>query len=142
MTSKLKQQRAVKNYFKEKQLSHKCFTLAFVRLFVAAAATILSIKNLTSGELKARHLSLTKMFFMFESTATHNHKKSNSWNLWVDLFACPLKLFILHAFYLNKYGIPSPTECMSLILKIEMCSFKIYDIWPQHVHISGFLQWQ
>ena len=80
---------------------------------------------------------------MFEFIAMrNNHKKFNSWTFWVDLFTCSLKLFILHAFYLNKYGSPLPTEYMSLILEIEMCSFKIYDVWPQHVHTSDFLQWQ
>ena len=34
------QQRAVKNNFEEKELSHKCSTVALVRLFVAAAATV------------------------------------------------------------------------------------------------------
>ena len=35
------QQRAIKNSFQEKELSHKCFTcsLMLVRVFVAAAAT-------------------------------------------------------------------------------------------------------
>ena len=59
-----------KSNFQEKELSHKCDTSAmFVRLFVATA--ILSINNLTSGELKARnslYFCLTKFFFMFEST--------------------------------------------------------------------------
>ena len=34
------QQRAVKNNFQEKELSYKCSTSAFVRLFVAAVATV------------------------------------------------------------------------------------------------------
>ena len=36
----LSQQSAVKNNFQEKELSHKCLAFGFVRLFVAAAATV------------------------------------------------------------------------------------------------------
>ena len=64
------QQREVKNNFQEKELAHKCSTLALVRLFVAAAAIVYQ----DSGELKARnslHFCLTKKF-LFESTATHD----------------------------------------------------------------------
>ena len=39
--------------FREKELSHRCSALAFVKLFVAAAA--MSTKNLTSSELKVRN---------------------------------------------------------------------------------------
>ena len=37
------QQRAVKNDFQEKELFHNCSTLAFVRLFVVAAATVYQV---------------------------------------------------------------------------------------------------
>ena len=41
----------VKNNFQEKELSHKCSTLAVVKTFLL----LLSINDLTSGELKARN---------------------------------------------------------------------------------------
>ena len=70
------QQKAVKSNFQEKEQSHKCSTLEFARLFAAAAATVLYIKNLTSGELKARsslHFCFDpKNFFKFESIAMHD----------------------------------------------------------------------
>ena len=41
----------VKNNFQEKELSHKCSTLAVVKTFLL----LLSINDFTSGELKARN---------------------------------------------------------------------------------------
>ena len=66
--------------------------MAFVKLLLLLQL-LLSTKNLTSSRgLKARnslHFCLTKKnFFALESIAAHDliqHKKFNSWNLWVDL---------------------------------------------------------
>ena len=51
LSQSLWQQRMVKNNFQEKELSHKCSTLAVVKTFLL----LLSINDLTSGELKARN---------------------------------------------------------------------------------------
>ena len=49
-----------KNNFQEKELSHKCSTLVFVRLFVAAAAT------------RPGTLASLCEYHVFESIATHD----------------------------------------------------------------------
>ena len=75
----LRQQRTLKNNFQEEELSHQCSTLAFVRHFVAAAATILSVKNLTSGELKARNSFLfDQKIFAFESMVMHDQSNARN----------------------------------------------------------------
>ena len=65
--------KGVKNNFQEKELSHKCSTLAFVRLFVATAATVYQEPHFwrTEGQ-ELLHLCVTIDFCGFESIAMHD----------------------------------------------------------------------
>ena len=73
------QQRAVKNKFQEKELSHKCSTLVFERFFVAPTATVYRGSHfLTRLRTKGDQKKLSRLW----SNLT---QKFNPWNLWVDL---------------------------------------------------------
>ena len=80
------QQKAINNNFQEKELSHKCSTLVFVRLFVAATATVYQEPHFWTTESQELFVFDQKKF-AFESIATHDlpSKIFNFWNLWVDL---------------------------------------------------------
>ena len=94
---------AVKNNFQENS-SHKCSTLALVRLFVAAAATVYEEPHFwrTEGQ-ELLHLWVTKTFFAFESIATHELNNNEIQFLeFMDGSNLTLKLFNLHAFCSNK----------------------------------------
>ena len=65
--------RAVKNNFQEKELSHKFSTLALVRHFVAAAATVHQEPHFWRTEGQGTLASLCdQKFYMFESNAKHD----------------------------------------------------------------------